>query len=86
MFGDVKYTALCSVGAAIENFIYVGIQFAKGNVDQAVHNLKDLINLLNDNNLSDYNKLRNVIKSKIYGNYAMYKIKQFVKNKKKSVL
>ena len=50
--------------------------FAKGNVDQAVHNLKDLINLLNDNNLSDYNKLRNVIKSKIYGNYAMYKIKQ----------
>ncbi|MCR5337179.1 MAG: hypothetical protein K6E75_01350 [Lachnospiraceae bacterium] len=34
MFGDVKYIAICSIGAAIENFIYVGVQFAKGNVDQ----------------------------------------------------
>ncbi|MBR4759384.1 MAG: hypothetical protein IK078_04460 [Lachnospiraceae bacterium] len=34
LYGDVKYTALCSIGAAIENFIYVGIQFAKGNVNE----------------------------------------------------
>ena len=53
--------------------------FAKGKIDKAVSNLKDIIVLLNDNNLSDYNKLRNIIKSKIYGNYAIYKIKQLLK-------
>ena len=52
--------------------------FAKGKIDKAVSNLKDIIVLLNDNNLSDYNKLRNIIKSKIYGNYAIYKIKQLL--------
>ena len=54
--------------------------FAKGNVDKACQNLKHLINLLNDNSLSPYNKLGNIIKSKIYGNYAIYKLKQIIQN------
>ena len=54
--------------------------FAKGNVDKAEDNLKNLIDLLKDNDLSSYNNLGNKMKSKIYGNYAIYKINQLFKS------
>ena len=50
--------------------------FAKGDLDKAVENLKYLIELLKDHSLSSFNKLGNIIKSKIYGNYAIYKMNQ----------
>ena len=53
--------------------------FAKGNVDKAADNLKKLIDLLKDNDLSSYNNLGNKMKSKIYGNYAIYKLNQLFK-------
>ena len=55
--------------------------FEKGNINEAVDNSKYLIDLLNDNELRKYNKLNNNIKSKIYGNFAIYKINQIEKNK-----
>ena len=58
--------------------------FAKGNVDRAVKNMENLINLLKDKELGPYNNLRKILKSKIYGNYAIYKFNQLSKNKIRS--
>ena len=58
--------------------------FAKGNVDKAADNLKNLIDLLKDNDLSPYNNLGNKMKSKIYGNYAIYKLNQLFNNRFKN--
>ena len=54
--------------------------FEKGNINEAVENGKYLIELLNDEELTPYNKLNNNIKGKIYGNYAIYRIKQLILN------
>ena len=55
--------------------------YKKGNVNEAVENGKYLIDLLNDDELIPYNKLSDKIKSKIYGNYAIYRINQLMTNK-----
>ena len=55
--------------------------FEKGNIDEAVEKGRNLIELLNDEELCPYDKLDNNIKSKIYGNYAIYRIIQLISNK-----
>ena len=58
--------------------------YENGNIDKAADNLTKLIELLKDNNLSQYNNLGNIMKSKIYGNYAFYKLNQLIINKFKT--
>ena len=54
--------------------------YEKGNINEAVENGKNLIDLLNDEGLNFYNNLPDSIKGKIYGNYAIYRINQLVSN------
>ena len=53
--------------------------FEKGSINEAVENGKHLIDLLN-NEEQNYYKLNNNIKSKIYGNYAIYRFTQLISN------
>jgi hypothetical protein len=55
--------------------------YEKGSINEAVENGRYLIELLNDEELNPYNKLDDNIKSKIYGNYAIYRINQLTSNK-----
>ena len=51
--------------------------FDKGNINEAVMMAEKLVKLLDDNNeLNSFNKISNELKSKIYGNYAIYKKEQ----------
>ena len=55
--------------------------YEKGNINEAVERGKNLIDLLNNEELIPYNKLSDNIKAKIYGNYAIYRINQLLTNK-----
>ena len=55
--------------------------YEKGNINEAVERGKNLIDLLNSEDLIPYNKLNDNIKAKIYGNYAIYRINQLLSNK-----
>ena len=58
--------------------------FEKGNINEAVENGKLLIDLINDEELSSYDNLSDNIKSKIYGNYAIFRFNQIISTKYKS--
>ena len=57
--------------------------FEKGDINEAVEKGKYLIDLINDEELSPYDNLSDSIKSKIYGNYAIYRFNQIVTSKYK---
>ena len=54
--------------------------FEKGSINEAVENGKHLIDLLNNKESISYDKLNDNIKSKIYGNYAIYRFTQLISN------